>query len=80
MVSWLSALFFGNRSLKDLKESYGIASVVFSCTLLFPVPAAFLAVSAVQAFSILKIAVLACLLAISACSMATWRRPQQVSR
>jgi len=70
----LSALFFGNRRLKDPERSYGMTSAVFFYILLCPLPALFLFISVVQAFSILKIFVLVCLLAISAYSAATWHR------
>ena len=69
----ISALFFGKRSLKDPKESYGMASAVFFYTLLGPFPAVFLLISTVQAFTVLKIAVLLFLLTISLYSALTWR-------
>jgi len=69
----ISALFFGKRSLKDPKESYGMASAVFFYVLLGPFPAAFLLISTVQTFAVLKIVVLLCLLVISLYSGLTWR-------
>jgi hypothetical protein len=69
----ISALFFGKRSLKDPKESYGVASAVFFNALLGPFPAIFLLISMVQSFSVFKIVVLSCLLSISLYSGLSWR-------
>ena len=69
----IAALYFGKRSLKDPKESYGMASAVFFYALLGPFPAAILLISTVQAFAVLKILVLLGLLAISLYSGLTWR-------
>jgi hypothetical protein len=69
----ISALFFGKRSLKDPKESYGMASAVFFNALLGPFPAIFLLVSTVESFAIFKIVVLFVLLAISFYSVLSWR-------
>jgi hypothetical protein len=69
----ISALFFGKRSLKDPKESYGMASAVFFYTLLGPFPAVLLLISTVQELAVLKIAVLLFLLTISLYSALTWR-------
>jgi hypothetical protein len=74
----ISALYFGKRSLKDPKESYGMASAVFFYALLGPFPAAFLLVSTVQAFEVLKIAVLLCLLTISLYSALTWHTTRKL--
>lgn len=69
----ISALFFGKRSLKDPKQSYGIASAFFFYVLLGPFPAVFLLISTLQVFDVFKIVVLLCLLTISLCSALTWR-------
>jgi hypothetical protein len=69
----LAALYFGKRSLKDYKETYGIASAIFFYVLLGPFPAAVLLISTVQAFSVVKVVVLVGLLAISLYSGLTWR-------
>lgn len=69
----ISALFFGKRSLKDPKESYGMASAVFFYALLGPFPTMFLLISTAEAFTVLKIMVLLFLLAISLYSGSTWR-------
>lgn len=69
----ISALFFGKRSLKDPKESYGMTSAVFFNALFGPFPAVFLLISTVQAFAVFKIMVLLCLLGISLYSGLTWR-------
>jgi hypothetical protein len=69
----LSALYFGKRSLKDYKQTYGSAVAIFFYTLIGPFPAAFLLVSTVQSFTIFKIVVLVCLLVFSIYSALTWR-------
>jgi hypothetical protein len=74
----ISALFFGKRSLKDPKESYGMASAVFFNSLLGPFPAVFLLISTVQSFTIVKIVVLFCLLTLSLCSALSWRTTRKV--
>jgi hypothetical protein len=70
----ISALFFGKRSLKDPKESYGIASAVFFSVLFGPFPAAFSMVSTIQTFTVFKLLVSLCLLVISVFSGLTWRK------
>ena len=74
----ISALFFGKRSLKDPKESYGIKSAVFFNALFGPFPAVFLLISTVEAFAVLKITVLLCLLAVSLYSGLTWRTTRKL--
>jgi hypothetical protein len=69
----ISALFFGKRSLKDPKESYRMPSAVFFFILLGPFPTAILIISLLQAFTILKMAVLISLLLVSLYSGLTWR-------
>ena len=69
----IAALYFGERSLKDYKETYHLPTAVFFYVLLGPFPAAVLRVSTVQAFDILKIVALVCLLAFSVCIGLTWR-------
>ena len=69
----ITALYFGKRSLKDYKETYGIATAIFFYILLSPFPAAILLISTVQAFTVLKIVVLVGLLLISVYSALTWR-------
>jgi len=69
----LAALYFGERSLKDYKYNYGLAVAIFFYALLGPFPAAILLVSSVQTFTVLKVAVLAVLLLMSAYSALTWR-------
>jgi len=69
----IAALYFGKRSLKDYKETYRLPTAVFFYVLLGPFPAAVLLVSTVQAFDILKIVALVCLLVFSVCSGLTWR-------
>jgi hypothetical protein len=69
----ISALFFGKRSLKDPKESYGMISAVFFYTLLGPFATAVLLISTIQTITVLKIMVLLCVLMISLYSGLTWR-------
>jgi hypothetical protein len=68
----IAALYFGKRSLKDYKETYGIATALFFYVLLGPFPAAVLLISTFQAFSVVKVVVLVGLLAISLYSGLTW--------
>ena len=56
----LSALYFGKRSLKDYKETYQLPIALFFYALIGPFPAAFALVYTIQAFTILKMAVLLC--------------------
>jgi len=74
----ISALFFGKRSLKDPKQSYGIASAFFFYALLGPFPTVFLLISTLQVFDVFKIVVLLCLLTISLCSALTWRPTHKI--
>jgi hypothetical protein len=53
----LSALYFGKRNLKDYKLTYRLPTAIFFYVLIGPFPAAFLLISSVQTFSILKIIV-----------------------
>jgi hypothetical protein len=69
----LAALYFGKRSLKDYKETYGIVVAIFFYILLGPFPIAILLISAIQAFTVLKAAVLLSLLITSVYSGFTWR-------
>lgn len=69
----ITALYFGKRSLKDYKETYGIAVAIFFYILIGPFPAAVMLISTIQAFTVLKIAVLLGLLLISVYSGLTWR-------
>ena len=76
----LAALYFGKRSLKDYKENYHLPIAIFYYALLGPFPAAILLVSTVEAFGVVKIAVLLCLIAFSAFSALTWRAtPSKIS-
>jgi hypothetical protein len=69
----LSALYFGKRSLKDYKHTYRLPTSIFFYTLVGPFPAAILLISTVQAFTILKFAVLFALIIFSVYSALTWR-------
>jgi hypothetical protein len=68
-----TAMYFGKRSLKDYKHTYGIAVAIFFYALLGPFPAAVLPISAIQVFTVLKIVVIDSLLKISFYSGLTWR-------
>jgi hypothetical protein len=70
----ISALFFGNRSLKDPKETYGLGTAIFCYILIGPLPIAIVALSLIQAFDILKVTVLGSLLAFLIISLITWRK------
>ena len=69
----LAALYFGKRSLKDYKKTYHLPVAIFYYILLGPFPVALLLVSTIQAFTILKVAVLVTLSVISVYSASTWR-------
>ena len=71
----LAALYFGKRSLKDYKYNYGLAIAVFFYIFMGPFPAAVLLVSTVQAYTVLKAAILVVLLVYSVFSALTWRKP-----
>ncbi len=73
----LSALYFGKRSLKDYKETYGIATAIFFYALIGPFPAVLALISTVQAFTVFKTMVLLCLLTLSLYSGLTWRPTQK---
>ena len=68
----LAGTFFGKGFIK--KESVGnrIGLTAFVYFLLLPLPAALLVLSISQTFSVLKVLLLVCLLAIGAYSLTTW--------
>jgi hypothetical protein len=74
----LSALYFGKRSLKDYKRTYGIATAIFFYALIGPFPEAILLISTVQTFTLIKMALFLCLLIISLYSALTWRTTQRL--
>ena len=69
----IAALYFGKRSLKDYKYNYGLPVAIFFYLLIGPFPALILLWSTAQTFTVIKIAVLAALMLISAYSASTWR-------
>ena len=69
----LAALYFGKRSLKDYKYNYKLPTAIFFYAFIGPFPAAILLAYTIQAFSILKIAVLLVLVIFSVYSALTWR-------
>jgi hypothetical protein len=73
----LAGDFFGGGFVR--KESVGnrLGLVAFLYVLLLPVPAAFLALAG---FSVVSIAVLGCLLALSVYSLSTWYRKLPINR
>ena len=68
----LSGAFFGKGFVK--RESVGnrIGLVVFVYLLLFPIPVALLSFSIAGMFSLVKVLVLVCLLAVAIYSFSTW--------
>ena len=74
----IAALYFGKRSLKDYKETYGIVTAILFYGLLGPFPAAILLIIKVQAFEVINIVVLLNLLAISLYSALTWRAARKL--
>jgi hypothetical protein len=68
----LAALYFGKRSLKDYAKTYRLPVAMFYYILIGPFPAAVLLISVVQAFTLLKAAILIFLLALSVYSGLTW--------
>jgi hypothetical protein len=71
----LAALYFGKRSLKDYKYTYGLPVAIFFYIFVGPFPAAVLLVSTFQTFNLLKVVVFVVLLALSVFSALTWRKP-----
>jgi hypothetical protein len=70
----LAALFFGKRSLKDYKETYGLTVAIFFYVFIGPFPTAFTFFSVIQTFIIAKMLVFVCLLIFSFFSALTWRK------
>jgi hypothetical protein len=68
----LAGAFFGRGYIKKGSVGNRKGFLVFIYFLLAPLPVAFLLISTVQAFEVLKVAVLACLLVISVFSLSTW--------
>jgi len=73
----MAALYFGKRSLKDPKETYGIPAAIFFYTFVGPFPAAILLTCTISAFSVAKLAILVALLVLSIYSGLTWRPTQK---
>ena len=73
----ISALYFGKRSLKDPKESYGVASAVFFYVLMGPFPAAFSLFFTVQTFTVFKLLISFILVAMAIFSGLTWRKTRE---
>ncbi len=76
----LAGAFFGRGHLKKGSVGNRKAFIVFIYFLLSPLPAAFLFLSTIQVFAVLKAVVLVCLLAITVYSASTWqqKRPEKV--
>lgn len=70
----LAGAFFGTGYLKkgSVGNRLGIVALIYF--LLAPLPVAFLCLSLSEAFSFLKVLVIACLLAVSVYSLTTWRK------
>jgi hypothetical protein len=73
----MAALYFGKRSLKDPKETYGIPAAIFFYTFVGPFPATILLAYTVSSFSVTKLAILVVLLVLSIYSGLTWRQSQK---
>jgi len=73
----LAGAFFGSGYTKKGSVGNRKGFIAFIYILLAPIPAAFLILSILQVFSILKVAVLVCLLAITVFSMSSCLRKQQ---
>jgi hypothetical protein len=78
----LAALYFGKRSLKDYKETYGLKVAVFFYVFIGPFPAVFLLFSVIQTFTIVNMLVFVGLLIFSVLSALTWRKAtkQQIDK
>ena len=73
----IAGAFFGIGATKtgSIGNRKGAVAFVYFC--LFPLPTTFLIFSLIEAFTIIKVLVLVCLLAIAAYSLATWRKPKK---
>ncbi len=69
----LAALYFGRRSLKDYKYNYKLPTALFFYVLIGPFPTAFALYSLFESFSVVKAAILLCLLVLTVYSGLTWR-------
>ncbi len=70
----LSALYFGERNLKDYKLTYGLGVALFFYTFIGPLPSVILLISTVQSFAAVKAVILLCLLAPLFLSSMSWRK------
>jgi len=68
----LAGIFFGRGFVKKASVGKSAGIVAFVYFLLLPLPVALLVLSMVQVFSVLKVIVLVCLLAIGGYSLSTW--------
>jgi len=68
----LAGVFFGTGNLKRISVGNITAMVAFTYFFMAPLPIALISLSLVQESTILKIAVLICLLAISCASVLSW--------
>ncbi len=69
----LAALYFGRRIFKDYKYSYKLPTAIFFTLYIGAFPAAFALYSAIQDFTIIKVAVFTALLVLTVFSATTWR-------
>ena len=76
----IAGAFFGKRYAKKESVENRLGFIAFIYFLLLPLPTAFLVVSLTQAFSILKVLVLICLLAIATYSLTTWHNRSSVQQ
>ncbi len=69
----LAALYFGRRIFKDYKYSYKLPTAIFFTLFIGAFPAVFALFSAVQNFTVIKVAVFVVLLALTIFSALTWQ-------
>jgi len=75
----MAALYFGKRSLKDYKYSYKLPTAIFFTLLIGAFPAVFALFSAIQNFTIVKMALFLILLTFTVYNSLTWRTNKTVS-
>lgn len=68
----LAGAFFGTGNTKRVSVGTRTGIIAFTYFFMAPLPALLLSISLVEAFTLLKVVVMVCLLALSACSVLTW--------
>lgn len=72
----IAGVFFGKGATKTGSVGNRKVAIALVYFFLFLLPTGFLIFSLLQVFTIIKVSVLVCLLAIAAYSLATWRKPK----